>query len=325
MLVLRILPHDQKLSGRDPGATVCGRGEGHSMSRPTKAASLNSHLSITPKPAKASAKPAGDKSDISRLDEEQPPHRFPKRNVQHLLMSLMCVGLVTAALLSLDRKLALNLVPVAYLIPVIVAATQWGIWPATLASVASTGAADFFFLPPFYSFRVQDPQEAVDLLLFLVVALVSSNLASRLRRETEMLRQREQEIQHLYEFSRRLAACFTVSDLIAAIRNYLSRTLGQHAAFFAVMADGRFEAPEPNAVPKAVRESVSSMSATIGVAAQIVLDQPRQDAWLLSAICSENAVHGLVAVNIGNGAREAVAIKTRRVETILEEVCLTLQ
>jgi K+-sensing histidine kinase KdpD len=300
------------------------------MSRPTKAASLNSHLSITPKPAKASAKPAGDKSDISRLDEEQPPHRFPKRNVQHLLMSLMCVGLVTAALLSLDRKLALNLIPIAYLIPVIVAATQWGIWPATLASVAGTGAADFFFLPPLYTFEVDDPQEAVDLMLFLVVALVSSNLASRLRRETEALRQREKEIQQLYEFSRRLAACFSVSDLISAIQNYLSRALGQQAAFFVAMADGHFDPPKSGSVksgsvPKVVQETVASMIPTIGVPAHTITDEPTQNVWLIRAVCSETTVHGLVAVNIGSGRRDSVDSKTRRVEAILEEVSLTLQ
>jgi K+-sensing histidine kinase KdpD len=33
------------------------------------------------------------------------------------------------------------------LTPVIVAAAQWGIWPATVASVVGTGAADLFFLP----------------------------------------------------------------------------------------------------------------------------------------------------------------------------------
>jgi K+-sensing histidine kinase KdpD len=300
------------------------------MSRPTKAASLNSHLSITPKPAKASAKPAGDKSDISRLDEEQPPHRFLKRNVQHLLMSLMCVGLVTAALLSLDRKLALNLIPIAYLIPVIVAATQWGIWPATLASVAGTGAADFFFLPPLYTFEVDDPQEAVDLMLFLVVALVSSNLASRLRRETEALRQREKEIQQLYEFSRRLAACFSVSDLISAIQNYLSRALGQQAAFFVAMADGHFDPPKSGSVksgsvPKVVQETVASMIPTIGVPAHTITDEPTQNVWLIRAVCSETTVHGLVAVNIGSGRRDSVDSKTRRVEAILEEVSLTLQ
>jgi two-component system sensor histidine kinase KdpD len=129
--------------------------------------------------------------------EEPVSSRVLKNDVLPLLLSVVNIGLVTAALLSLEQNVAANLVPVAYLIPVIFAATRWGIWPAMLASVAGMVAADFFFFPPIYSLRVEDPQEAVDLLLFLIVSLVSSNLASRLRRETEMLRQREAEIQRL--------------------------------------------------------------------------------------------------------------------------------
>jgi K+-sensing histidine kinase KdpD len=327
MLILRVgvLRRDQELPGRDLVAAVCGRNDDHSMSCTTKAISLNSHLSVIPKPAKARAKLLGSKFDVSELDGKRPSHRFRPGNVPPLLMSLLCVGLVTAVLFLLDHKLALNLVPVAYLIPVVIAATQWGIWPATLASVAGTAAADFFFLPPFYSFQVDDPQEAVDLMLFLVVALVSSNLASRLRRETEALRQREKEIQQLYEFSRRLAACFTVSDLISAIQNYLSRALGQQAAFFVAMADGHFEPPKSGPVPKVVQQSVASMIAKIGVAAHTIVDEPTQNVWLIRAVCSETTVHGLVAVNIGSGPREIVDSKTRQVEDILEEVSLTLQ
>jgi K+-sensing histidine kinase KdpD len=302
-----------------------GRGDDHSMSCATKAISLNSHLSVIPKPAKARAKPVGSTLDVSALDGKRPSHRFRPNDVPPLLMSLLCVGLVTVALLLLDHKIAINLVPVAYLIPVIIAATQWGIWPATLASVAGTGAADFFFLPPLYSFEVDDPQEAVDLMVFLVVALVSSNLAARLRRETETLRQREKEIQQLYEFSRRLAACFTVSDLISAIQNYLSHALGQQAAFFVAAADGHFEPPKPGPVPKVVQEVVASMIATIGVPACTTIDEPTHNVWLIRAVGSETTVHGLVAVNIGSGPREVVDSSTRRVDTILEEVSLTLQ
>src|SRR5580698_10296449 len=202
---------------------MAGHGDDHSMSFSTKARSLESHLPIIRKLAKARARPPESSNEgVLQLDQDLAQHRLLQAHVLPLLMSLMCVGLVTALLLLFDHALAFNLVPIAYLIPVIVAATRWGIWPATLASIAGTGAADFFFIPPLYSFQVSDPQEAVDLLLFLVVALVSSNLASRLRRETEALRRREKEIQQLYEFSRRLAACFTVSDLISAIQNYLS-------------------------------------------------------------------------------------------------------
>jgi K+-sensing histidine kinase KdpD len=276
--------------------------------------------------AKASAGSVGGwRKSASQLDEELSPHRSLQANVLPLLMSLMGVVLVTAVLLLFEDSAALSLVPIAYLIPVIVAATRWGIWPATLASIASTGAADFFFTTPRYSFWMDDPQEVVDLLLFLVVALVSSNLASRLRRETETLRRREREIQQLYEFSRRLGACFTVSDLIFAIQNYLSSALGRQAAFFAASAVGHFESPEAGALPKLVQENIASLIPAIGASAHTIADEPTRDVWLLKQLYSETAVHGLVAVNIGGGSREAVDIKTRRVEVILEEVSLTLQ
>jgi K+-sensing histidine kinase KdpD len=240
-------------------------------------------------------------------------------------MSLVSVGLVTAVLLPLEKTVAANLVPIAYLIPVIVAATRWGIWPATLTSIAGMAAADFFFFPPVFSFRVDDPQEVIDLLVFLAVALVSSNLASRLRLETEAVRRREAEILQLYEFSRRLAACFTVSDLIAAIENYLSRTLGHQAVFYAARADGHFEAPESGSVPKQVEDRIAAMFAIIGGTSHAIVDEATQNVWLLRTASSETAVHGLVAVNIGDGSRKAVAIKTRRVESILDEVSMTLQ
>lgn len=240
-------------------------------------------------------------------------------------MALMGVSLVTAMLFLLEPALAAELVPIAYLMPVIFAATRWGIWPATLAAIASMVEADFCFFPPIYSFEVADPNEVIDLLLFLVVALVSSHLAGGLRRETETLRQRENEIQGLYEFSRLLAACFTVSDLISAIQKFLSRTLGQQVAFFPATDAGLFEPAEPGSMPKAVHDIIVAMKATIDDPVRVVVDERTQDAWMLGTVCSETTVHGLVAVNIGGGVHPTIEAKTRRVTAILEEVSLTLQ
>ena len=287
---------------------------------------MNSHLPNVRRLAEVHAGRATPRNgDASPLDAGPPPDGILQTQVLPLLLSLVSVGVVTAVMLLLDRDIGLSLVPIAYLIPVIIAATRWGIWPATLASVAATAAADFFFFAPFYSFRVDDPQEAVDLLLFLTVALVSSNLASRLRQETETLRRREKEMHQLYDFSRLLAACFTVSDLISAIQKYLSRTLGQPVAFFAARADEHFELPQSGWVPMVVQQRVAAMSTTIGGPPCAVVDEPTRDEWLLGQLSSETAVHGLVAVNIGRGSRQAIEIKTRRVEAILEEVSLTLQ
>jgi K+-sensing histidine kinase KdpD len=281
---------------------------------------------MVPRLAGASAQSVGrGKSSALWQDERQSSDRAFRREFLPLLMSLVIVGLVTAVLFWLDQAVAVDLVPIAYLIPVIIAATQWGIWPATLASIASMAAADFLFFPPIYSFEVEDPQEVIDLLLFLVVALVSSNLASRLRRETETLRRRESEIQHLYEFSRRLAACFNVSDLISAIENYLSHALGQQAVFLAAKADGHFELPESAPMPRAVHEGIATMIRTADIPCRTVVDEQALNSWVLGAVRSETAVLGLVAVNIGAGSREAIERRKHRVEDTLEEASLTFQ
>ncbi len=272
--------------------------------------------------AKTRTRPAQKDGRIAPFRDA--PESFLRAEFLPSLMSLVGVALVTALLLMVDRKAAVALVPVTYLIPVAVAATQWGIWPAALASIASMAVADFFFFPPIYSFQIENPEEVIDLLLFLVVSLVSSNLASRLKRETDALRRREREMQKLYELSQRLAACFTIGDLVSAIQDYLAANLGPQAAFFVATPDSHFEPPESKA-PKAVLDSVASMAAVAGAPGRTIVDAANQEVWLLRAVSTETTVHGVIAINIGNGTSEAIRSKTAGVEAIVEEVALTLQ
>jgi K+-sensing histidine kinase KdpD len=296
------------------------------MSIATKAGFLNSHRLNFGQLTNAGTVAAGNKKQIgSRFDDEPPVRHSFMALVPPLLKSLTCVCIATAVLLALDRILPTNLFTIVYLIPVVIAATRWGTWPAVAAALAGTAAVDFFFLPPVYTFNIDDPQDAIHLLLFLFVAIVSSNLASRLRNEKEALRQRETELQYLYEFSRRLAACFTIPDLISAIQNYLTRTLGRQAVFFVAKADGQFETPNIGAAPPEVEERVASMIANIDLPAYTIFDQSTNSIWLLRAVHSEATVYGVIAVNIGAGSAAAIQTRTGRVEAILEEASLTLQ
>jgi K+-sensing histidine kinase KdpD len=286
---------------------------------------VHSPLPITSKLAKPELSNGKHQGIAVASSSNLAPRSFLQTDVVPLLLSLGGVSLVTALLLLLEQTVAASLVPIAYLVPVIIAATRWGIWPATLASIVSMAEADFFFFPPIFSFQVEDPQEVIDLLLFLVVALVSSNLASRLRQETETLRQRERDIHNLYDFSRRLAACFTVSELVSAIENYLSQTLGQPAVFFAAKNDGQLDPPRSGSVPKVVKEHATLAITAAGQSVRSVIDAPTQDVWLLRMVSSETAILGLVAVDIGVGSVETLEARTLRLEAIIEEVSLTLQ
>ena len=287
---------------------------------------MNSHLPISGRLANEGEAYAGNSfAAVSQPDDSPAPLRFLAAFALSLLKALACVAVATVALLLLDRLLPFSLFTIVYLIPVVIAATRWGTWPAIAAAIAGGGAADFLFFTPFYSFSIDDPQEVIDLLLFLFVALVSGHLASRLRSEKETLKQRETELHYLYEFSRRLAACFTIPDLVAAIQDHLARTLGQQALFFVARSDGHLEPPEAGLVPREVEERVGSMIAKIGLPAFTILDAPTQSIWLLRAVHSDATVHGVIAVNVGSGSRAVIAAKTNRVEAVLDEASLTLQ
>lgn len=243
-----------------------------------------------------------------------------------LAMSLALVGAATAGLLLIGRFSPANLAPIVYLIPVMVAASWWGTWPAIVAAIAGAAAADFFFFPPYYSFRLDGTQAAIDLSLFLLVALVSGDLASRLRREKEALRRREDELQYLYGFSRRLAACHTVTDLVEAIDDYLAETFGRHTAFFipASTAASR-PAVSDTVFPAIIRNSVAAMMKPGEAPLRIVRDEEKNDIWLLRTVTSADIPRGVIAVDIGNEPRTTIDRRRRHIEAILGEASQTLQ
>ncbi len=143
-----------------------------------------------------------------------------------VLKSLVLVGITTIGLLILDHFFALRHVTLVYLVPVVIAATKLGIVPALVAAIAGGGASAFFFYPPIYSFLVQDPQHLIELPLFVFVAIVTGHLATNLRRQADLARRRETDMQNLYAFSRRLAAAHTPSDIYTAIREHLTSIIG---------------------------------------------------------------------------------------------------
>lgn len=96
--------------------------------------------------------------------------------------SLLLVVLLTAVIAAVSLVTDIGHFTIIYLIPVLVAAIRGGILPAVVAALAGIGVAAFFFYPPIYDFRVHDPVQIVDLVLFIFVAVVTGHLAASLRR-----------------------------------------------------------------------------------------------------------------------------------------------
>lgn len=72
---------------------------------------------------------------------------------------------------------------VLYLFAVLPVAIFWGMGYAVAVSIASMAAFNFLFLPPLYTFTLADSRNWFALLVFVVTAVVVSELAARSRRQ----------------------------------------------------------------------------------------------------------------------------------------------
>jgi len=249
---------------------------------------------------------------------------FVAANALPIVATLALVWLATISLVVINSFVPLDLVPLIYMLPVVLAATQWGLVPGLVAAVAGAAAADFFFYPPLYSFWLQNPQDVIDLLLYLLVATVASNLAARLKTKADILSRREKEIRELHAFSQGLATCLTGRDLIFAVQDYLSNTLRYRAVLIAT-AQHDHDANDNTAVPEEIRREAVKLIAANAPRASTIIERHSRGAWLVRVIAPEILGYGAIAVELGDSPGGRTAAVAQRVETLLDEATLTLK
>src|SRR5215475_5560371 len=114
------------------------------------------------------------------------------------LFAVCGVAAVTGALAPFNDRLSPTAVALALLLVVLLAATGWGSRPAILAALLGVACFNFFFLPPYYTFTIEDPQNWVALATFLITALVAGELSARAKRRAEEAEAGRREIERLY-------------------------------------------------------------------------------------------------------------------------------
>ena len=103
------------------------------------------------------------------------------RRASRLFVSLASVALMTFVGY---RLLPINATTqgFAYLLLVLIIASVWGFFEASLTSIAATLTFNFFFFEPVGKFTIDDPRNWVALFSFLVTSLIASRLSTEARR-----------------------------------------------------------------------------------------------------------------------------------------------
>jgi two-component system sensor histidine kinase KdpD len=99
-----------------------------------------------------------------------------------LVASVVSVALVTGVIAALKPYVPVLSLGSLYVFAVLPIAVVWGLAYAVTVSVASMLAFNWFFLPPTHTFTLSESRNWFALAVFVVTAIVVSELAARLRR-----------------------------------------------------------------------------------------------------------------------------------------------
>jgi two-component system sensor histidine kinase KdpD len=131
-------------------------------------------------------------------------------------------GLALVALITLIGWLIHSFISptnlaVLYILGVVAIAWKRGLRPAIFTAIIGVISFDFFFIPPYLSFRVSDTEYLITFAGMIVLGALVSILVTRSREHAEAAEIREQETGTLYGLAQDLVRAFDADSIVSAV------------------------------------------------------------------------------------------------------------
>lgn len=196
---------------------------------------------------------------------------FSSRFWQYLL-AFLAIAVVTAALYILRDLLDTTLIALLYLVPLGIITATWGLTPGIASAILTFFVFNYFFIPPYYTLAVHRPIDVVILVMFLVVAIVISQLMARAQAGLAAATARERESTQLYELSTAFAGLPNDHAIIEILAKQVSAVAEGEYVELHVGSSGalHYRLPETNP-PTRPPELVVPISAARGTLGEIRL------------------------------------------------------
>lgn len=112
--------------------------------------------------------------------------------------AVVVIGAATAVLKVFGGHVNPTTVALVLLLLVLFVATAWGSKPAILASLVGVACFNFFFLPPFGTFSIAEPENWIAFIAFVITAITAGQLSARARQRAEEANAARLEVERLY-------------------------------------------------------------------------------------------------------------------------------
>lgn len=137
---------------------------------------------------------------------------------QRYLLPIAFIAAITGVFFALRDVLDTTLIALLYLIPLGMITAYWGLGPGISSALLTFLVFNYFFIKPYYLLAVHQPSDVVILIVFLIVAVVISQLVARAQAGLALATAREREATQLYELSVALAGLHndhTIAEILA--------------------------------------------------------------------------------------------------------------
>lgn len=148
-------------------------------------------------------------------------HLLPATPPHDYIASLVLVVIITVLGWLIKSFISPANLVMLYLLAVVVVAFRRGLRPAIFTAVIGVLAFNFFFIPPYMTFRVTDVEYLITFAGMIIVGALISLLVARSRDHAVAAQEREKETGTLYALSQDLAAAADENSVIDAIRKHI--------------------------------------------------------------------------------------------------------
>jgi two-component system sensor histidine kinase KdpD len=137
-----------------------------------------------------------------------------KSKLMDYALAVVSVAASLVAALPLQYILPTSNLSMVFLIAVLYTAIRSGLWPSLFSVVLSFMVFNFFFTEPYYALHVYRYHDIITLIFFTAVAILTGNLAVRLKSQIEALQVSAGRNAMMHDFSRKLSSALTLDDVI---------------------------------------------------------------------------------------------------------------
>lgn len=236
----------------------------------------------------------------------------------------LLVATATLAGLALAPRWGNSAVDLLYLPAVVGAAVFAGLGPSLFAALASALAYNFFFTAPHLTFRMENPNDVVTVVVLFAVAVATSQLAAAVRRQARLAEAHAARNATIAGLARRLLGCATEEEVHRLSTTEIASVFGCNAVLVGA-GTASLSATPPSVCLTPGDLAVAALVLDSGEQAGRGVDRAVPTEWQFHPVRSGSGTIAAMGLARDDGAAPVRPDQQLLLDNLLDQVALALE